>query len=354
MKRKIFAVASVLFLYSLCVTSCSMNKTGTTILPLPGPNNDSSSDSVYNAGDFIFNNADGIGFFMIYVPAKNYMCGIDDSIPVTITEDFLIGETEVTYQLWYKVYQWAISRTTDPYTFSTAGTEGDDGSVGDPPSNMEPVANINWRDAIVWCNAATEWYNEKNGTSYSCTYFSDPGYTEPIRESTNDFMVDPTSGCQDHPYIKSDTDGNLEMDNCTSTGFRLLTSYEWELAARYIADMNSDGDLFNLGEYYPGSYASGALADHNNDVANQLVSWYTVNSGGHTHNVKELEKNALGIYDMSGNVSEWCFNWDDFIQRINTGASWASPVDELQIGNYQDMEPSWYSDKVGFRLARTP
>ncbi|MFH0977186.1 MAG: SUMF1/EgtB/PvdO family nonheme iron enzyme [Spirochaetota bacterium] len=308
-------------------------------------------DEGLQAGDISFYNADGAGFMMSYVPGKTFKTGTDDSGTATVSKAFWIGETEVTYELWYTVRQWAISRVTNAYTFANTGIEGNDGAGGAAsPLTMEPVTMINWRDAIIWCNAATEWYNEKNSTSYTCAYYSDSAYTIPIRISTNTASVDTTNGSEDKPYIKAATNGNVDMENYAATGFRMLTALEWELAARYIDDANNDGDISDMGEYYPGNYASGAMADYTNTGANQAVAWYSSSS---THAVKGLLPNALGLYDISGNVWEWCYG-NSGASRAIRGGAWLFSGSTLQIG-YSGGQDSPYNEynTLGFRLARS-
>jgi formylglycine-generating enzyme required for sulfatase activity len=141
-----------------------------------------------------------------------------------------------------------------------------------------------------------------------------------------------------------------------NTGFRLLTSEEWELAARYKVDANGDGDISDPGEYYPGNYASGATAPYTNATATGLVAWYTVNAGGTTHDVKTKTANALGLYDMSGNVWEWCFDLATAPNRVTRGGSWTSAVDYMELGYIDSAAPTFIDDpqKMGFRLGRTP
>ena len=115
--------------------------------------------------------ADGVSFFMAYVPGGlTFPTGVNDDGTATVSNSYQIGETEVTYELWYKVYAWATdaARGSDRYYFANAGLKGSDGDAG--KSTQHPVTTVNWRDSMVWCNALTEWYNAQKGTSYECVY----------------------------------------------------------------------------------------------------------------------------------------------------------------------------------------
>jgi formylglycine-generating enzyme required for sulfatase activity len=117
----------------------------------------------------------GVAFTMVDVPLQSYE----------------IAQTEVTYELWSAVYTWAIA---NGYNIANPGRQGGDNSGTDPVgTNQHPVTTISWRDAMVWCNALTEYYAAKGGSKYKCVYYSDSAFTEPIRISTNDGITFPIS-----------------------------------------------------------------------------------------------------------------------------------------------------------------
>jgi formylglycine-generating enzyme required for sulfatase activity len=309
--------------------------------------------------------ASGISWTMRYVPAKSFPTGTDDSGSATVNADFWLAETEVTYGLWYAVRDWAENGTggapgEGDYTFANPGREGDDGTDGAAPTvaaGQEPVTDINWRDAMLWTNALTEWYNDFERASLEPVYYTDSSFTTPIRTVTDSGSISDNPGEEDNPYVNSDADG-----------FRLPGIDEWELAARYIADANSDGDIEDSGEYYPGDYASGADAPWDASSASQDldgdgdqdttgdVGWYGDNSGSDTHDVATKDENALGLHDMSGNVFEWNFDWVAGYEGNSRGArggSWNFYAGYLQVGyDALAFAPDSVNIFYGFRPAR--
>lgn len=266
---------------------------------------------------------------LVRVPgAEKFPTGIDDSGSCdTVNYPYYMAKTEVTYAQWKKVYDWAVEHG---YTFANPGSRGgyykDDWKTYESGHEDHPVTMVNWRDTMVWCNALTEYCNAKEGTDYSCVYLYDGDI---LRASTDEIACD-----------------NVNAD-ANSKGFRLPTSMEWELAARYM----------NGRRWTPGNYASGANGPYTYKDVTGKVAWYTDNSDKSTHPMGTKASNALGIYDMSGNVWEWCFDWylgkKIGSYRVYRGGSWFLSGVGLRVGDGYYSASSYVSGDLGFRLVRT-
>lgn len=279
------------------------------------------------AGDKQSFTAGNLELTMVFVPAKRFYTDEEDKNTNLVKKGFWIGETEVTYELWLAVCAWAAAERG--YNFANPGTKGYMGEG----STQQPVTTLNWRDALVWCNAFTEWINAQTGSHLRCVY---KFHGEPIRDARG------------NNYMQYDT----VVPDKKANGFRLPTGNEWELAARYREDKNMDGDILDADEYYPGNFASGATAPWTDDVATGLVAVYHTTG---TAEVKSKKPNALGIYDMCGNVSEWCFDWfpgSKDSSRLVHGGSWLAPADVQQLSYILHHDPYTEYFLIGFRIVR--
>ena len=136
------------------------------------------------------------------------------------------------------------------------------------------------------------------------------------------------------------------LNALTGENFRLPTEAEWEYAAR--------GGKKSWGYKYSGS----------NTIGN--VAWYDDNSGSQTHNVATKSPNELGLYDMSGNVWEWCQDWYDYYSsgsqtnptgpssgsdRVLRGGGWNSLARSCRVSYRSGNSPVNRLIKLGLRLA---
>ena len=167
-------------------------------------------------------------------------------------------------------------------------------ALGKANTPKHPVTDISWFDAVHWCNAKS-------------------------------FM----EGLE----LAYDPEDNLRIKP-KANGYRLPTEAEWEWAAR--------GGKKSNGFTYAGS----------NDL--NAVGWYGGNSGGAAHEVAKKAANELELYDMSGNVWEWCEDLAGTSSRRIRGGSWVVIVDGVAAVAYRvSVCPDGRGNDVGFRLARS-
>jgi formylglycine-generating enzyme len=303
--------------------------------------------------------------------------GEKDDSTGSMSGKFFIGTNEVTYSQWRTIYAWA----TDPhrgevptttgdgsrklykspempvYAFAHPGVEGNDGTAGANSLNSEPVTTISWCDAVVWCNALTEWYNATRGTGYKYVYTTDSTHETPVRDSgavTVNVTINPSAD-----------------------GFRLPTMVEWEYAARYtgydgrwdLVAKGFNGGSSSLSErlyWYPGDYASGATAPYTDSAATGQAAWYDANSGGVTHDVSYYDnstgklhgkaENALHMSDVSGNVAEFCGDLPAGSTEVYPsarGGAWNSGAESLAVGTFIEVDLNGTYSHIGFRVAKT-
>lgn len=189
--------------------------------------------------------------------------------------------------------------------------------MGENPSQFKgentPVENVSWYDVIYFCNKLSELFG------YT------PAYS--VNDSTDVNTWNYT------PHGKYGINGNVTQ-NVTANGFRLSTVEEWQYAAK-------GGQNYKYGG-----------SDNIDEVA-----WYAGNSGNRTHLVAQKKVNEYGLYDMSGNVWEWCWDFGSDAYgnhyRRYCGGGWYDNAEDCEVGNrLWNYAHGWFNG-LGFRIVRS-
>ncbi|MDR0684915.1 MAG: formylglycine-generating enzyme family protein [Spirochaetaceae bacterium] len=241
-------------------------------------------------------------------------------------DSFVMAKHETTQELWFTVQYWALA---NGYQF-----QNEKSALSEDNKN-KPVTGISWRDAMVWYNA----YSEMTGL--------EPVYRDSSGNVLKDSRNENAAAC----------DGAV-MDK-TKTGFRLPTEVEREFAAR--GGNPGEPDWMFM-------YSGSNNADE--------VAWRHGNSQYVTCPVGGKNANRLGLFDLSGNVQEWCWDWMNWAVDVTAatpedGAAYSgtAPVANQEafngggVGSNITMScvsyrwgygPSYTDGYVGFRVVRKP
>ncbi len=227
-----------------------------------------------------------------------------------IISDFYIGKYEVTQKEWIDV-------------------------MGSNPSEFKgdnlPVEMVSWYDCIEYCNKRSI----KEGL--------DPYYN--IDKNKKD------------PDIKSDYD-DIKWTvtiNAKANGYRLPTEAEWEYAA--------GGGQISKNYTYSGSNTGDEVAWYWRNAGNEYLSgdWYwpaIETNNNKTQSIGSKSPNELGLYDMSGNVREWCWDWfvDPDINsgsfRVWKGGGWIGDIISCESTYRGKFESNGKGSDQGFRVCR--
>ncbi|MCL2293531.1 MAG: formylglycine-generating enzyme family protein [Spirochaetes bacterium] len=264
----------------------------------------------------------------VYVRGGTFTMGSDDESywmaqpPHRVTvRSFYMAKYPVTQEQ----YQ-AVMGTNPSWFYGGRGREPAPGES----QGRRPVEMVSWYDVHVFANRLS--------ISRGLTpVYSINGSTNP-----NDWGEVPDSIF--HPNIAV---WSAVTANWSANGYRLPTEAEWEFAAR--------------GGNTPGNFTFSG-SDNPDDVA-----WHNANSDGRTREVGRLAPNGLGIYDMSGNVCEWVWDWfgeytadaktnphgpNAGSARVMRSGSWDDDAEYLRSANRSGNLPWSRFNSLGFRLVR--
>ena len=268
---------------------------------------------------------------MAWIPGGEFRMGSalgdDNAAPAhTVTlHSYYLDRFEVSKALWDNVRNWAIK-----------GGYGID-QVGSGKASSHPITTISWFDMVKWCNARSE----REGRSPA--YFSDPGLTRIYRTG------------RQQPFVRWDT------------GYRLPTEAEWERGARGGATGHrfpwSDSDFINHKRANYTSVLNGAFDDN---VTPGYHPAFAIGSRPFTSSVGSFPSNGFGLYDMAGNVWEWC--WDEFAlypiqpqadprgpegnsSKVLRGGGWQFSANYCTVSGRDYGVPTNPNPSIGFRAA---
>jgi formylglycine-generating enzyme required for sulfatase activity len=260
--------------------------------------------------------------------------GNGDESPVhgLIISGFYMDETEVTKAKWDEVILWAIG---NGYSFV---------NVGSGKGTNHPVHTVDWYDCVKWANARSE----MDGLT-PCYY---------------------TEGTQSTVYRTGQVNVSNDRVNWTADGYRLPTEAEWEKAARggFAGRRFPWSDADTISHSRANYRASGGESYDLSDPAGYHPG-YDIDPTPYTSPVGSFAGNGYGLYDMAGNVWEWCWDWYDFSyygaspvanprgpvsgsNRVLRVGSWGDYANGCRVADRGIDSPGDEGNFLGFRLVR--
>jgi formylglycine-generating enzyme required for sulfatase activity len=280
---------------------------------------------------------------MAFVPAGIFTMGDNtdtnlygDAASTNVTVSaFYMDVNLVSYSQWLSVYSYALSHG---YGFLWIGS----GKAAD-----HPVVEVGWSDCVKWCNARSQ------QEGLTPVYYTDAGLTQVYTNfaESNPVMVDPDTVYPDW----------------AANGYRLPTEAEWEKAARG----GLSGQRFPWGNTISENQANydGYTNGYDYDFGpNGYNATFGVGPYPYTSPVGYFAANGYGLYDMAGNVNQWCWDWYDspytggadprgpvsspYDSRVLRGGNWFNFAVFARCASRFNSNPNQTYSIFGFRCVR--
>lgn len=270
---------------------------------------------------------------MVLIPAGSFQMGdtfnegesYELPVHTVYVSGFYMDKYEVTKALWDQVKGW---NGGNGYTYDNPGSG---------KGTNHPVQSIDWYDMVKWCNARSEMEGR------TPAYYTDAGLTQVYKMG------------QVAPYVN------------WYAGYRLPTESEWEKAARGGASGHrfpwADVDTITHSQ---ANYYSDSSFPYDISPTRQYDPPFVDGVMPYTSPVGSFAPNGYGLYDMAGNVWEWCWDWagtypsapqtdprgpDTGSTRVGRGGNWNYYAEHCRNSYRYGNSPDYSATNIGFRSA---